>query len=156
MDQAKDEAAKKIKGLYGDPADALKAVITDFHYWTGRLTETSAQMSYAVIAANWIVFGSINVILSNICAKLSLLCVLLSLATSVIGTWILCEGHKSQANYGDCDPVRWESEFQKLANTKSEWPFTGLIVCTASWTRHLKALFALAGGVFLVLGTILK
>jgi hypothetical protein len=33
------------KGLYADPPAALKAVMDDYLYWTGRLTETSAQMS---------------------------------------------------------------------------------------------------------------
>lgn len=154
MEQSPCEADKK--GLYATPADALRAVMVDYHYWTGRLTETSAQMSYAVIAANWIVFGSINVILSSTYAKLSLLSVLLSLATSVVGTWLLCEAHRKQANYGDCDPVRWATEFGQLANTKNPWPFTAYIECAAALTRHLKAFFALAGGVFLVIGALLK
>lgn len=156
MDQTSSETDKKPKGLYGDPAEALKAVIADYQYWTGRLTETSAQMSYAVIAANWIVFGSINVILSSLWAKLSLLSVLLSLATSVIGNWLLCEGHRFQGKYGDCNPVRWETEFSQFANTKNPWPFTAVIECVASWTRHLKAIFVLAGGIFLVIGVISK
>jgi hypothetical protein len=92
------------KGLYDDPQEALKAVIADYQYWTGRLTDSSAQMSYAVIAANWVVFGSVPTILTSIWAKLSLLSVMLSLATSVIGTWLLCEGHKRQGERGDSNP----------------------------------------------------
>jgi hypothetical protein len=143
-------------GLYRDPPDGLKAVIDGYQYWTGRLTETSAQMSYAVIAANWIVFGSVHVILSNVWSKLSLLSVLLTLATSVIGTWLLCEGHRRQGQYGDSDPVRWEAEFKQFANIKHPWPFTRFIEHTASLTRNLKAIFALLGGVFLIIGAVLK
>src|ERR1700744_442946 len=127
MEEGIEQQDKKTKGLYADPSEALKAVIANYEYWTGRLTETSAQMSYAVIAANWIIFGSVNVILKSTCSKLSLLFVLLSLATSVVGTWLLCEGHRRQGVYGDCDPVRWENEFRKFANTKHPWPFTPFI-----------------------------
>lgn len=156
MEEKIEQQDKRLKGLYADPSEALKAVIADYEYWTGRLTETSAQMSYAVIAANWIIFGSVNVILKSICSKLSLLFVLLSLATSVIGTWLLCEGHRRQGNYGDCNSERWEVEFKKFANTKNPWPFTPFIECTAAWTRNLKAAFVLLGGILLVIGAITK
>ncbi len=144
------------KGLYTDPQEALKAVVADYQYWTGHLTDASAQMSYGIIAANWIVFGSVSVILSSIWAKLSLLSVMLSLATSVIGTWLLCEGHRRQAEYGDCDPKRWKQEFMQFANTKNPWPFTPLIECIASWSRNLKAGFVLLGAAFLIVGAIVK
>jgi hypothetical protein len=156
MEEGIEQQDKKTKGLYADPSEALKAVIANYEYWTGRLTETSAQMSYAVIAANWIIFGSVNVILKSTCSKLSLLFVLLSLATSVIGTWLLCEGHRRQGVYGDCNPGRWESEFRKFANTKHPWPFTNFIESTAAWTRNLKAAFVLLGGAFLIIGAITK
>jgi hypothetical protein len=144
------------KGVYADPAAALKAVIDDYLYWTGRLTETSAQMSYAVIAGNWIVFGSVSTILSSPWSKFSLLCVMLSLATSVIGTWLLSECHRRQAEYGDCDPVRWECEFKQFASTKSPWPFTRSIEQIGLLSRFLKAAFVLLGSLLLVIGALLK
>jgi hypothetical protein len=144
------------KGLYADPQEALKAVVADYQYWTGRLTDASAQMSYGIIAANWIVFGSVSVILSSIWAKLSLLSVMLSLATSVVGTWLLCEGHRRRGEYGDCDPKRWKQEFTQFANKKNPWPFTRFIECTASWSRNLKAGFVLLGAAFLIVAAIVK
>jgi hypothetical protein len=156
MAQNRSQEVRNPVGLYAGPSEALEAVIADFQYWTGRLTETSAQMSYAVIGANWIVFGSVNAILGSIWSKLSLLAVLLGLATGVVGTWLLCEAHRRRGVYGDSDPARWATEFHKFANKRSPWPFTAFIEWTASWTRNLKAAFALLGGVFLVIGAILK
>src|SRR5947209_1299855 len=51
--------------LYQSPGEALKAVREDYLYWTEKLTDTSLQLSYAVIAANWAVFGSVDKLLSN-------------------------------------------------------------------------------------------
>lgn len=63
---------KSDAALYASPAEALKKVSTEYEYWSGKLTETSLQMCYALIAANWVVFGSMNGSLSNIWTKLSL------------------------------------------------------------------------------------
>lgn len=57
--------------LYQNPNDALKAVREDYLYWTGKLTDTSWQLSYAIIAANWAVFGSVDKLLGNLWSKLS-------------------------------------------------------------------------------------
>jgi hypothetical protein len=74
-------------GLYKTPRDALKTIRDDFSYWTGKVTETSFALSLAVIAANWAVFGSVNKLLNNIWAELSIAVVILSLGISlIIGT----------------------------------------------------------------------
>ena len=49
--------------------EALKKVTSEFEYWSGKLTETSMQMCYALIGANWVVFGWLNGILNNVWAK---------------------------------------------------------------------------------------
>lgn len=59
-------------GLYTTSSDAPKAVRDDYHYWTGKLTDSSFQLSLAVIAANWPVFSSASGILCNWWAKLSI------------------------------------------------------------------------------------
>ena len=55
--------------LYATPGDGLKAVRDDYLYWTGRLTDSSPQLSFAVIAANWAVFGSVQALLNSPWAK---------------------------------------------------------------------------------------
>jgi len=62
-------------GLYKTPADAQKAVSGAYDYWRGNLTTSSLQMNYALIGANWIIFGSVNGILGSLWAKWSMLLV---------------------------------------------------------------------------------
>jgi len=61
-------AARSTKGkgtrarqarLYASASDGLKQVRDDFLYWTGRLTDSSFQLSFALIAGNWAAFGSL-------------------------------------------------------------------------------------------------
>jgi hypothetical protein len=59
------QRADNSKGLYATPAERLKAIVAGFDYWSGKLTDTSVQMSCAVFAANWVVFGSLSGILKN-------------------------------------------------------------------------------------------
>jgi hypothetical protein len=150
------------KGLYANPQEALKVIVANYEYWTGRLTETSVQMAYAVIGANWIIFGSVNGILSNIWAKLSLLCALLSLAAGVIGAWFLCEALGRRGNFGDDYPEKWEKEYGDFIKRKTTqpkhdpWPITKFIELTSAWSRNLKAAFVLLGALLLIVGTIVK
>jgi len=58
------ETAPKI-GLFESPADAQKSVSGAYDYWSGNLTASSLQMNYALIGANWIIFGSVNGILGS-------------------------------------------------------------------------------------------
>src|ERR1035437_7007423 len=75
--------------LYKSPSDALKAVHKDYLYWTGKLSDTSLQLSYALIAANWAAFGSVNGILASFWSKLSVALVIIALGVSVAGAkWV--------------------------------------------------------------------
>jgi hypothetical protein len=65
------EALQRTEALYETPAAGARALVDAYQYWTGKLTDTSLQMSYAVIAANWAAFGSIDLILKNWWSKAS-------------------------------------------------------------------------------------
>jgi hypothetical protein len=150
------EPKREETGLYSSPAEALKKLGTEYDYWSGKLTETSLQMCYALIAANWIVFGSMNGILSNFWAKASLLMVLLALATNIVGAWKLSEAIRERVKYGEADKLRWATEFKKYVGADSPWPFTNRIDGIGRWMRGVKAIFTIASGVFLVIGAIIK
>jgi hypothetical protein len=147
---------QKKSGLYKDPEEALKFVTSEFRYWSGRLTDTSLQMCYALIAANWLVFGSLNGILQSMWAKVSLLMALLALTANVIGAWMLTEDMRKRIDYGEENSQRWAAEFNAAAGTKDPWPFTQRIVDIGIWTRRIKAGFTLAGGLSWVIGTVVK
>jgi hypothetical protein len=139
------------KALYADAQDALKAVRDDYLYWTGKLTETSVQLSYAVLGANWAVFGSVDKILTNDWSKVSVLLIVVSLALSVFGAKVLGEKHVDRINYAEADPVRWNREFKATAGKEDPWPFTSSIESLGATTREAKTwLPLLAGASFIV------
>ncbi|HEY6248991.1 MAG TPA: hypothetical protein VI685_03465 [Candidatus Angelobacter sp.] len=142
--------------LYSSPSDALKKVTSEFEHWSGKLTETSLQMGYALIGANWVVFGSMNGILGNGWAKTSLLMVILALASNIVGAWILSETLRKRVAYGEGDKSRWKKEFDEFSTTDSPWPFTEGIEQTGRLMRIIKGAFTLLAGAFLIIGAILK
>src|SRR5207247_6737303 len=71
------------KWVHETPQKALEEVGNQFNHWSGKLTENSLQMCYALIGANWVVYGSVGQILQSQWAKLSLLMVILTLAINV-------------------------------------------------------------------------
>jgi hypothetical protein len=142
--------------LYGTAQEALKKVVEEYSYWSGRLTETSVQMCYALIGANWVVFQSVNGILQSVWAKLSLLMVLLALATSVVGSWSLSESLRRRIEYGEASPQRWEKEFQDASGKSVAWPFSSSIERIGFLTRQIKAGFTLLGALFLIIGAVVR
>jgi hypothetical protein len=71
--------SQPLTSLYSTPEAALSSIRDDYLYWTGKLTESSFALSLAVIGANWAVFGSVDKVLNNIWAELSIAAVILSL-----------------------------------------------------------------------------
>jgi hypothetical protein len=143
-------------GLYATPEEALKKVSSEFEYWTGKLTETSLQMCYALIGANWVVFGSVNGILNSGWAKWSLVMVLLALATNVVGAWILSESLRDRISYGEGNAEEWALEFEVNRGKDVPWPFTDYIQNTGRYMRWIKAAFTLVSGLLLIIGAIVK
>ncbi len=48
------------KSLDSTPAAALQKVCSEYEYWSGKLTDISLQMCYALIGANWVILGTLN------------------------------------------------------------------------------------------------
>jgi hypothetical protein len=143
-------------GLYANSGEASKKVSTVFEYWSTKLTETSLQMCYALIGANWLAFGSVNGILVNIWAKLSIMLVVLALSSNIVGAWLLSESVRRRMEYAEADIPRWEREFSETASKADPWPFTERIESIGKWMRWIKASFALAAGILFLIGVISK
>lgn len=138
-------------GLFGDSTDALKAVRDDFLYWTGRLTDTTFQLSVAVIGANWAIFHSLREVRANCWATTSLILVILSLAVAVLGAKRMGELHAKQIKYAGADVPRWERECTEALGKDTPWPFTKEIQTFGRVVRELKMwLTLLAGAAFFV------
>jgi hypothetical protein len=152
--KAEHNASGVPKALYNDAQDALKAVRDDYLYWTGKLTETSVQLSYAVLGANWAVFGSVDKILTNSWSKFSVLLVIVSLALNVLGAKVIAEKHLDRINYAEANPVRWSGEFATTAGKRDPWPFTSAIESLAGAMRTGKTWLPLIAGVLFVMALI--
>jgi hypothetical protein len=141
--------ASTVEILYPSASDALKAVRDDYLYWTGRLTDTSLQLAFAVIAANWAVFGS--QIFAKFWSKLSVGLVIVSLVFGLAGAKWMGELHRKRIEYAETDPSRWQAEFRDTAGKFNPWPFTRKIEWVGRRMRSAKTWLPLIAGIsFLV------
>ena len=156
--QLKEGGSLELKrnGVHETPQKAIEKVGSEFEYWSGKLTETSLQMCYALIGANWVVYGSVGQILQSQWAKLSLLMVILTLAINVIGAWYLSESLRRRFEWAEGHSPEWEKEFQGAVGKRDPFPFTDAHETAGFWLRQVKGFLPLVGGVFLVVGAILK
>jgi hypothetical protein len=143
-------------GLYNSPQEALKKVSSEYEYWSGKLTETSLQMCYALIAANWVIFGSINGVLKSIWAKSSLVMVMIALGSNVIAALMLSESLKKQMDYGEGHAEVWANQFEQAIGKNVAWPFTDTIQNTGRIMRWIKGCFTIAGAMCFIIGVIVK
>ena len=142
--------------LFPTSDEALKAVREDDLYWTGKLTETSLQLSYAVIAANWAVFGSVDKLMGNRWAKISVVLVVIGLALSVAGAKWMGELHRGRIDHAETDRARWNVEFKLTAGKRDPWPFTAGIERLGRGMREAKTWLPLAAGVSFLMALVLR
>ena len=139
-------AATTTAGLYQSPNEALKAVRDDYLYWTENLTGTSLPLSYAVLAANWAVFGSVDGILTSPWSKVSVALVVVGLGLSVCGAKCMGELHRLRIDNAESDSSRWESEFKETSGKRDPWPFTKAIERLGRAMREAKTWLPLFAG----------
>jgi hypothetical protein len=133
--------------LYSSPEEAVRSLKDDYFYWTGKLTESSFALSLAVIGANWAVFGTVDKILTNIWAELSIAAVILSLIVSLIGSGWLGRLLRQRIKYAEKDQMRWQKQYENADKSK-HWPSTKKIDSWAGTFRVAKILLPVTGGVF--------
>jgi hypothetical protein len=142
--------------LYEDPAAAARAVQADYLYWSGRLTDTSFQLSIALIGANWAVFSTTRDVLANPWARASIAAVVLSLGISLFGAKVMSELHRERLLYAENDPLRWRGEFDESHGRAVPWPFTSDIESLGYLLRWCKTWLPLGGGILFLAGVILS
>jgi hypothetical protein len=144
----------KKTGVHETPQKALEKVGSEFDHWSGKLTETSLQMCYALIGANWVVFGSVDKILVNNFAKWSLFMVLLTLGCNVVGAWILSESIRNRFEWAEGHSDQWDKAFKDAVGERVPFPFTKFHESMGFWMRQIKGLFPIVGGLLLLIGAI--
>ncbi len=143
-------------GFYDSPRKALEEVGGYYKGWSAKLTEASLQMCYALIGANWVVFGTVGHILESNFAKLSLLMVMLTLGINVIGAWILSESMRMRFDWAEGHCTEWQQQFDNAAGQRDPFPFTRFHESVGFWMRQIKAIFPLIGAILLIVGAIQK
>lgn len=152
--QAPAASVSEIPVTYTTPAVALGAVREEFLHWSEKLTDTSFQLSVALIAANWAVFGSVARVLENSWAKASLFLVVLSLGISLGGAKWMSEMLRHRYEYAEGDPIRWKQEHEASAGVRVAWPFTDNIELLGRVLRECKTWLPIVSGVLFLLGLI--
>jgi len=146
------DSTKKKRGdsEWGTAADGFKALRTDYHYWTERLTSVSFQIWLALVAANWAVFGSVDHIINNVSSKFSIFVVTTGVAADVVCAWRMGELHRREIDKANADLSTWERRWKDgWNNPKERWPFTRNIERTGAGFRVAKVfLMALAWALF--------
>jgi hypothetical protein len=145
-----------IAGTYSSSQGALEELEEAFNYWSGQVSATSLQLCYALIAAIWLIFGSVKGILGSSCATLALFAVLLALATNLISSYAFAEFSRCRFGYAEKDRRRWETEFQAERNKASKWPYTPASERASIILRGVKTFLPLFGGVLLIVAAIRK
>lgn len=128
-------------------------LVDAFNDWSSILTNRSIETAFAVIGANWAVYGAAEVIISNLWSRWSVAAAIAFLGANLIGTWVMAKLHFDQARYAAGDHGRWEREFNdaKATNTDDPWPYTARIESLGKLLRFLKAWApSLAAVLFLV------
>ena len=124
---AETQTTTPVNGVYKDPVDGLRAVGEAYDAWSGVLTSTSLQMCYALIGANWVVYGSIAEILKSNWAIASLISVLIALGVNMSVAYVMTELHRCRYKYAEVKVDEWEKEFKAHSKKPEAWPYTRAI-----------------------------
>lgn len=150
-------AGDSARKTYPDAAEGLKVLGRDYNYWSQRVSDSSTQMSLAVIAGNWAYYGSIEVLLKSIWALTSIGIIFLSLTLALLASYTLTELHRNAFYNAENDWTVWEGrfkDFQAGLIPKDPWPATKTIDFLGVITRIAKTFLPLAAGLVLILGTV--
>ena len=143
-------------GAYRTSEEALRAVGAEFSHWSEKLTDTSFQLSVALIAANWTVFGSVNRVLENSWAKASLSLVVLSLGISLLGAKWMSEAHRKCYEYAEGNLEQWAAEFRESIGKRVAWPYTENIEFIGRVLRECKTWLPVGSGTLFLVALVLS
>jgi len=138
--------------LYATAGEGLKAVQEHYLDWTGRLTDSSLQLSLGVLAANWAVFGTVRGILGNPWAKSSVFLVIATMTLNLLCSKWMSELHRNRVNYASANVMRWEEACTASLGKSDPWPFTRGIERLGRAMREVRTWLPLAAGALFLTG----
>lgn len=113
---------------FSKAGEGTKDLVEGYNAWTSGLAKHALQVGFALIGANWALYGTQAGILSNGWATASLFVAIGYLVLQLVLMQLMCMLHKRQHDYAEHDRDRWANEYDAAANTKSDWPFTRSII----------------------------
>lgn len=139
---------------YANPAEGLQAVGRWFDAWSRALSDRSVQLAYALVAANWAIFGSRDEIMNSSLAKLSISFALLFLALNLVISRVLVERLRSRFVFAESHPRKWEEEFMNSIGESTPWPSTRAIDRLARTLREVRTWVPLTSGLFFLIAVL--
>jgi hypothetical protein len=143
-------ASKPQVGRFENPKAAAQEVVSAFNDWSSMLTNRSIEASFAVIAANWAVYGSAAAILAKPFAKWSIIAVIVFLASNLLMEWLMCCLLFARSQYAERDHNQWQQEYDETKGTPDPWPYTEGIENLGHGLRVLKAFVPLIAAVLFI------
>jgi hypothetical protein len=116
------------------------------------LSDRSVELSYAIIGANWVVFGSAGSLLSSSYAKVSIGFTVIFLGLNLALTRLVAELLRRQYAYAEGNPARWRNEFETNRGKDCSWPSTDTIDGISRALREARTWLPLIAGGALLLG----
>ena len=136
----------------GDAARELHVHCSD---WSVGLGKYGLQIAFALMAANWALYGSQKGILSNPLAKASMAVGFVYLALFLMLAASMFIQLRLRHRYADADKARWTQEFEAAAGKESPWPYTQAVELTGNSMHVLHFVGPLIMGYLLLLSTLL-
>lgn len=137
---------------FANAGDAAKEIFEGFNDWSATVSSYGMHMAYAIIAANWAVYGDAQAIIGNLWAKFSVAIVISFLGLNLFCTWLMTILYTQRCEYADESKARWSNEFQRENTTSSAWPYTKSIERLGGFIRLLKVWAPIVGGIVFLLG----
>ncbi len=143
---APDPINTDTRSLYQTPVDATKAIQERFLYWTGKLTDTSLQLCFAVIAANWAVFRTTDDILKNCWSRASIVLVIFGMGCNLVSTFLIGNSLSERIDYAEANLPRWQNEYSQNVGKPTPWPYSEKSVMLSRIARHIRLWVPIFGG----------
>ena len=140
---------------FANAGEATKELVEAFNAWSSILTKRSIEVAFAVIAANWAVYGGTREIITNLWARWSVVVALLFLGYNLVATWLMARRHWDRIELAESDHDSWKEACEQTAGTNDPWPYTKKIESLGHTMRSVKAFAPVVGAALFLLSLFL-
>ncbi len=146
---------KRSAVRFANAGEASKELVEAYNAWSSNLTKHSIEVAFAVIAANWAVYGGTREIITNLWARWSVVVALLFLGYNLVATRLMAQRHWDQIELAESDHEAWKKACEKTASTNDPWPYTKKIESLGHTMRAVKAFAPVVGAALFLLSLFL-